>query len=96
MIYPSLTVVLGEVISVTATFENAAAEPVDPDTVTLRARPSKTQAETVLPATKIEAGRYTASFAPDTPGAWHLRVEGDGVHQAAAERMIKVERSHLS
>ncbi len=74
--------VLGQAVTITATFRNASGVPADPTAVALEvtAPDGTTATYTYAGAqvTKASTGVYTRSIALSLPGAWHYRWEGTG------------------
>jgi uncharacterized protein YfaS (alpha-2-macroglobulin family) len=89
----------GDLLRVTARFFDLEDEPVDPTTVTFKAKaPDGSVTERTYPAdvTKEATGVFFTEWDLDAPGRWYLRVESTGEGQAAEETTVRVSESAFS
>jgi hypothetical protein len=72
------TYVIGEAVTLTATFlSTATGEPIDPTTTTISIRDPVGNITTPTP-TRQSAGIYTCVWTPTTPGLWRWKAQGAG------------------
>lgn len=85
----------GDLLRVSASFTDEDGDPVDPTTVTVKAKIGTTVTSYVYGAdsevVKDETGEYHADLDLDTSGIWWVRVESTGTGQAAAESSFRVK-----
>jgi len=85
---------IGDVVTVTGTFRNAAGALANPTAVTLRVRaPDGTT--TLVAHTVVSTGIYTADILPNQAGAWYYRWLATGVGAADQWGSISVRRTRV-
>lgn len=88
---------VGQLLTLTARFRNAAGDLTDPDVVTFTvSRPGTDwpDRETLDDVTHDSAGVFHAEFVPDQPGRWWWAAVASGTVAAAGETSIDVRYPH--
>ena len=84
----------GDLLRVSASFTDEDGDPVDPTTVTFKAKVGSTVTSYVYgdddEVSKDGTGNYHVDLSLDTAGTWWVRVESTGTGQAAAESSLRV------
>jgi len=91
----------GDVIEITALFENAAGTDVDPSAVSFKVQPPNGAAVvtyvygTDSEVTKSATGIYVLTLQPTVVGRWYYRAIGTGSNKAAEESSFDIRESYF-